>query len=425
MKINRYLALAIISIICASCAEKLPIGNEGSDSVLFRVAEYSGSAQVITKADTYKTMVEADWYYLRYHSGTGAEAKSSNIPVVFRMHEFYTAPTEGATPEENWGTYKLSKTNAGRLTAEQGSRELNWQTKNGKHTFHSWSEPEGLTMAADNKSGILDMTVSNCDYERFVGVQAADKDYLTNGVTVGLDYRHLISKIQIDKISIIKVDGAVNSSIISNLWTIYFPDLPVLGKFYTGVEDGTDPHVEMLPEGENKTGQLINFMKFPYRIYDGSTTWNYSGQSGANNPFMVSTTYNGTSSLTWTPRPFYTLPFKFADYGRFVIAVTHPADTEGGSTYVKTYEGNLKDLVPSGVSEIKAGEVLVLRLVLNDQKGTGGLGIVLRDWDVRDVAVQQVSAHVGVTQNDFIKNSTYTIKANSAATKQYGVEVKD
>ena len=416
MKINRYLAIAFVSIICASCAEKLPLAQEHFDGIEFSAAENSDPATAMTKADVYKTMARADWYYLRFGGTTDKQTKENNKIVKFRLHEYYTPPTGGATTPK-WGVYELSTSNAGRLDPVDGSEQLNWQTFNGKHTFHTWSEPEGLTMAADNKTGVFDMTINNHDYERFVGVKVVDKDYANNGVTVGLDYRHLISKIQIDKITIIHNDGSVNEGILGSLLSFYFPNLPVMGNFYTGLEaGGTDPHVEMLPESENKIGQMVNFMKFPYRTWDGSGSWN---TSSAVNPFLFSTNYGGTSSITWTPRPFYTLPFKFEDYGKFVVTVTH--DREKAP---KNYEGNLADIV-TNVSEIKAGEVLVLRLVLHDQRGAGGVGVTIKDWDVRDVAVQQVPSHVGVTQNDFVKNSTYTIKANSAATKQYGVEVKD
>ena len=417
MKINRYLAIAFVSIICASCAEVVPVENDCFDGIEFSAAEESDSTPVITKADVYKTMARADWYYLRFGGTTDKQTKENNKIVKFRLHEYYTPPTGGATTPK-WGVYELSTSNAGRLDPVDGSEQLNWQTFNGKHTFHTWSEPEGLKMDADTTTGVFDMTINNHDYERFVGVKVVDKDYANNGVTVGLDYRHLISKIQIDKITIIHNDGSVNEGILGSLLSFYFPNLPVMGNFYTGLEaGGTDPHVEMLPESENKIGQMVNFMKFPYRTWDGSGSWN---TSSAVNPFLFSTNYGGTSSITWTPRPFYTLPFKFEDYGKFVVTVTH--DREKAP---KNYEGNLADIV-NNASEIKAGEVLVLRLVLHDQRGAGGVGVTIKDWDVRDVAVQQVPSHVGVTEQDFIAGTTYTTPSkNKTDSEKYGVIINE
>lgn len=348
MKDKKYLYRCLLGTVigvfasCSGDGELPAVSQPVTDAVTFTAGVRKNAIQTRAGED------EEIWLDMPYDQWMW---NGTNTPIDF----FIRQQVDGET---NLAIYHLKQAETGLLEYVDSSRNpdepLKWKSTNAVHNFHSWTEPAGVTMEASKESGTVDMRTKNMDYEYFVGETAGPMSYGTQGLTVGLRFEHLISKIVIDQISLIHSDGSVNANILSDkiLRSIMFPNMPFMGTFTTGIKAGDE------------------VMKVVHSDEDRGITY-----SDASHLQQV----GDKKQLS-----FYLLPQAFntiEEYGKFYVSLNH--DKETGT--IRLYEGNLNELVNEddlehNLTKIEAGECLTLRLVLKDDK-VEGFYVHIVDWN--------------------------------------------
>lgn len=200
------------------------------------------------------------------------------------------------------GIYTVPSGYEGRLTAKMDQTPLNWKNLTEEHTFYSWTkswlptkDKDGIPTVypeyptgndpidpqyggTDSKGKYYWVTFydsaedekerddstgggddgdeeeeeeemvpgfnlyHNNDYlEKFIGAKAGPYSYAEHGRYVMLTFKHLVSKIRIDRMALIKPDGTIDYSVRGDMT---FIGLPKRAKFYPHPENGDWPYVE-------------------------------------------------------------------------------------------------------------------------------------------------------------------------------------
>lgn len=378
MKYTKYkywsliLFTALVVSACTGGIDSPIISEPVTDAVDFsgEVCEISSNmsrAGDVEDESVWLDMVYDAWMWNRYIDGV-----SQKVPINFIIHQQATT-TDGDV--SNSAVYHLKVGETNRLICADGNPPLNWMSKNARHVFRTWTEPAGVVMTSNCKTGTVDMTQRNLDYEFFVGETTDELSYAEHGLTVGLRFKHLIGKLIIDKVSLIYSDGQVNNNIWSNIWSISFPNMPVSGDFTTGI--GNDEDMVVRHNNAHK-----------------GVTFRLSGND------------EYSQYLKGHSIPFYVLPVSFVDgndYGKFYVTLGHPGNGE-----YRIYEGNLKDLVnedtpDNPLKEIKAGQCLTMRLVLQDDKVNGFL-VYVNNWSTAEEQAVKDNPYPGIYSVEDIVN---------------------
>lgn len=356
MKRDKYIyriLLLLATWTAVSCSqEDGPMNSEPvADAVEFTGATKSGNPQTRAGEE------EEIWLDMPFDTW-----KWDGTPIDFYIHQ---QVTEGTSP--NLSIYNLKQGETGRLIPKTDGTDLKWVSNNARHTFHSWTQPAGVTMATGKKTqeGTVDILANNLDYEYFVGTTEGPMDYGTHGVTVGLNFKHLVSKIVIDRITLVRSDGSTNSNVWKDVRSIIFPNMPIKGTFTTGVAEGQNMEVNhsTIPEDRGATFKFSDYTDY----------------------------FNENNAVA-----FYIFPQQFNDandYGKFYVSLNHGDD-------IRMYEGSLKDLVNENdpdqpLTGINAGECLTVRLVLTDEK-VEGFYVYIENWNTAEPGTVSDKPYQGI-----------------------------
>lgn len=258
-----------------------------------------------------------------------------------------------------YGVYVTRKGGtAGILDAKDAvDGKLEWFNTSADHYFHAWTVPDGVSMSGNKmESGRVDFKPTDDDklpntginsrnnhaLEKFIGSVKGPVSYRTNNSYVELIFRHLVSKITITGVQRTKLD---NTKVWLGDVVIYFPDMPRYADFKTGVNK--DNHLDV-----------------PVVTADANSVRGLS--------------FNAVSPVedeTSTYYPFYLPPFKFSDYGEFIV--TGISWGEDGREDCGPYYGNLSDLDFDGLN---GGEHLGLTLHVKDGQ-VFGFATTILGWD--------------------------------------------
>ena len=204
-------------------------------------------------------------------------AKEGKTPLdwvnLTEPHSFYGWTNSYLPPKDKNGSatvYPAYPTDGKDINEEYGGSD-----ENGKFfwvTFHDSPETE-------KGSGTGYDLYHNNDYlEKFIGTTAGPYSYVEHGRYVMLTFKHLVSKIRIDRMALIKPDGTIDYSVRGDMT---FIGLPKKAKFYPHPNDGeTWPYVKAEEEGdvtyfiENKAGEEdyfyicpeVDFSKIGFKI---------------------------------------------------------------------------------------------------------------------------------------------------------------
>lgn len=357
MKRDKYLYKALLLLAtwtAVSCSQEVDVPT-GSEPMADAV-EFTGA----TKNSNPRTRAGEEDVWLDMPFDTW---KWGGTPIDFYIHQ---QVTENASTKKNLSIYNLKQGEIGRLEPKEGQPSLKWISTNASHTFHSWTQPAGVTMATGKKTqeGTVDILANNLDYEYFVGTTEGPMDYGTHGVTVGLNFKHLVSKIVIDRITLVRSDGSTNSNVWKDVRSIIFPNMPTKGTFTTGVAKGQKMEVVHSEDPEDRD---ITFQVSDYEDY-----------------------YEKNQSIA-----FYVFPQSFNDendYGKFYISLNYDG--------IRMYEGSLKDLVNENdpdqpLTGINAGECLTVRLVLTDEK-VEGFYVYIENWNTAEPGTVSDKPYQGI-----------------------------
>lgn len=325
---------------------------------------------------------------------------------------------ENGSPVTRYGVYGVPSAYEGRLDPKEGSEPLNWQNLNEKHTFYAWTVPwmstatgdasgagQGASGAAEKEnSGTFpadayytpseeplpvyfynsseqygfNLNKNNSIYEGFIGAKSGSYSYNEHGKYVDLTFHHLVSKIRIDNLILLKTDGSIQKYLKADMT---FVGMPIKATFY--------PHPK---PSDVESGAPANWRPYvggPY-IESPDTGVTYFIQNEANVEDI-----------------FYVCPeVDFSDID-YQIKIT----TEGYET-LQTYYGTFKDVVFKRTSGwgydrgddetgddqdsriLHAGEEMHLDIVLIPGNGPG-LKVIIEDWSTDKPVESQYHPHQG------------------------------
>lgn len=237
-----------------------------------------------------------------------SESIRTRLDSVYISHDAYDVDfvielntTENGRTVHETGIYTVPPGYEGRLTAKEGNA-LNWRNLTEEHSFYGWTnsfwppkEEDGSVTVYpayptdgkdinekyggsdgngkffwvnfhDSPETSNDLYHNNDYLEKFIGTTAGPYSYVEHGRYVMLTFKHLVSKIRIDRMALIKPDGTIDYSVIGDMT---FIGLPKKAKFYPHPDDGTWPYVEADETGEvtyfidNKAGKEDYFYICP------------------------------------------------------------------------------------------------------------------------------------------------------------------
>lgn len=254
----------------------------------------------------------------------------------------------------------------GQLVSQEAGQNLKWENSTSTHQFHAWTIPEesnsAIIMNNDGKTGIVNFgpsyNESKKPLEYFIGTMTEPLTYKDNGLSVSMEFQHLVAKVCIRKLIRIKSDGShsdVDNSSSLDYLSITFPDMPQTAKFDTGIDKNEFPSVAANDGKDDPKGVVVK------------------------------------------ERTFHLPPFNFEKHGKFEVTCY---ETEPDYLYMRTYYGHLKDI--STLTELRAGEAIALDLILTDGKVTG-VSVYIVDWnDVSDETIS-LPAKPGIYMVDDLK----------------------
>ncbi len=398
MNIQEKLFRILLSVMCmtlfAACTD-----SEESQDGFSRTSEiaFGGAVQTIVTtraADSSEPaidLISSENDYGDIHIHTYVEDDATTVPDDFR--------TDGVYVTSQGGT-------AGRLEPNDDSQKLEWHTTTASHYFQAWNVPDGVTMNDTGKSIMIGKVnfapkdedldnnthvnkKNNIALEKFIGAQEGAVSYRTNGSYVKLVFRHLVSKITVNSVRRLKTDGG--SSPLGDV-KIIFPDMPRYATFSTGID--TNGNITAAPTvTANKDEERGLSFNATSRIFPENDSRNdhYS---------------------------FYLPPFRFEDYGEFIIEAYewHPGKIdeatgnvieEGYLEECGPYYGHLRDLP---LTELKAGEHIALSLQVRDGQVFGMSTMILGWTELPDRTSGHSPKHKGIYNEDDMRRMYDYIK---------------
>lgn len=164
---------------------------------------------------------------------------------------------ENGDPIKEIGVYTVPSAYEGRLDPKTPDQRLDWQTLNELHTFYSWTVPWMETspdyfgeasQTADSEGKVPEYytPTANADtipvyfynsseqygYEEYnnnavleglIGAKSASYSYEEHGKYVELTYHHLVSRIIIESLILIKTDGSVQENLQADMTFVGMP----------------------------------------------------------------------------------------------------------------------------------------------------------------------------------------------------------
>lgn len=317
-------------------------------------------------------------------------SESVRIEDTFYMWQEYSDGDDAST-HNYFVPYKMVEGRKGGLELDNAADEdvepLSWQDKTFTHTFYAWTQPkdviilpkdqvtdepklpqygeqQGTSFIKENYYRTVTFS-SNDDFERFVVTKKGPVSYDGIGKDVALFFDRPISKIMLKSVTHVDGDGSQTPYYSCS---IEFPNLSKRARFYPFKFKRSDDDCSecLVPSAdENEKG----------------VTWEWTKDDKNNTP------------------PLYVHPFKFGspaesgtvshaeeedmvtgiedDLGFFLLTIEDLED----QSKTKTYPGTLNHLA---LSELKAGEGLLLNLLVSDGGNIVGVGCTIVDWNIKD-----------------------------------------
>lgn len=186
--------------------------------------------------------------------------------------EMNSVDPETGAESSTIGTYRVPSGYEGVLQPVDDANALSWQTLEGAHTFYSWTMPWYDGYVADSSTepdsnfdsslwtDATEVTTdpvtiyfhdspegpeynqykNNAIYETFIGSTSGPYSYIGHGKYVDFTFRHLVSKINVDMLALVKTDNSINKDAVGD---ITFMGLPSEATFYAHPDDGSAPYV--------------------------------------------------------------------------------------------------------------------------------------------------------------------------------------
>lgn len=266
-------------------------------------------------------------------------------------------------------TYIIPDQRAGVFNSFGTKDSLVWSSRNEPHTFYAWTMPwlswenkdpymdefeDGTTIsfnpAHEMYNDVNEEDNTNCKIlETFIGAKAGPINFLENGEYVNMQFKHLVSKIYIERLRLNYISSNTGNLSTTNLeGTMILYNVPSEGVFYREGEKG--PMVEAKADAENQIS---------YKVGPGATLYICPGVDITKIEFrIVDHNYrNGKGDF-------------FGDFH----SITIERNTDEDWWDEENPDNNI----------LYAGEMLTLRISL--RQGIGSIVAAAIDgWDTKDV----------------------------------------
>ena len=233
---------------------------------------------------------------------TVATVTKSNFDIPF-----YIEMEQGVN--KNFGIYEIEDGNEGHLISINNSVPLNWLSTNEDHTFYSWTLPwDEDTYSLESETSKSEISFRQDDpmydkykgnanlncriLEKFIGAKAGPVNYKDNGEYVEIQYYHLVSKVRIGSIILIKGNGTTDASITGTFTFIGMPQTAIFDRrpsdngapFVKGKNKETgDPMEATYTFGSTQQSSMFyvcpdtDFSKLEFRIHLDKDEYNQEG----------------------------------------------------------------------------------------------------------------------------------------------------
>lgn len=301
--------------------------------------------------------------------------------------ELYQNDVPAGSSNSIIATYKVPSGFEGILEPINEENQLQWQNLDGQHSFYSWTLPFFDGYSAENsiddgnnfdsslwtdaeevstdpitiyfhdspEGPEYNQNKNNSIYETFIGAASGPYSYIGHGKYVDFTFRHLVSKINVDMLALIKEDNSVNKDALGDITFIGMPSEAI---FYPHPTNGEAPYVTP-PDPINP---------------DSGVTFFINNQPGNN--------ANGTKNEFYIcpELDFSTISFKInlnnAEYG-------NNGDYFGSFYDVEFIREGDEDFNTGDGSDSKilhAGEMMTLNFQLIPGVGPG-VSVIIQDWN--------------------------------------------
>lgn len=382
LKTSALAAVALVSVLLAGCQA------ENFAPELTLPAEGISFGATVMETDAIRTRaldsayVTADPYDLDFYielSGNMPDDETGAMKYVSRI-----------------GTYIVPTGYEGRLNSKDAAKALQWQDLYSDHTFHAWTlpwevedseNPEEPDAGGKEEDPLAPMKVefhnsaendgfaehnNGSVYERFIGAKSGPYNYRTHGKYVDLTFRHLVSKIYIGKLSLVKSDGSIQDHLRAD---ITFIGMPNYGTFYPHPDDGRAPYVEPGP---------MNM--------DSGVTFFIDNNASTPDVFYV------CPELDFSQLGFRVHVNSVEDYGSMGDYFGSFADVQ----FVRTGKGHEWD-DENDETVLHAGEMMTLNIVLFQGKGPG-MSVIITDWSTAQPQETVHHVHPGFYTDGEVKD---------------------
>lgn len=293
----------------------------------------------------------------------------------------------------------------GRLDTKETGDRLNWQDLTSQHTFYAWTLPwidqdtssgedksaetdgdKFLTSASEEPIKIqfhdshegedgFDKWKNNSILEYFIGAKSGPYSYKTHGKYVDLTFKHLVSKIEIGKFSLVEPDGSVQNNLKAD---ITFIGMPKTAMFYPHPADGKAPYVEK-GEGSEDDGVTYFIHNDPDHPDETKTIFYVCPEIDFSKlGFKVN-----LNNVDYGNKGDYYGSFKDVEFKR-----------EKGTNY-DSEDGKDKTI-------LHAGEKMTLNIMLIPGVGPG-VSIVIKKWSTDDPNETEYHPHIGIYSDAEVK----------------------
>lgn len=275
------------------------------------------------------------------------------------------------------GVYEVPSGYEGRLNSKDTNEPLNWQDLSSPHTFYAWTlpwEPEWDTSQGvpvsfpiefknSSESNGYEEYSNNKILEKFIGAKSGPYVYRNHGKYVDLTFFHLVSKIKIGTLSLIKTDGSIEKHLKAD---VTFINMPTTATFYP-LDPTSGPHV--VPDRPNP---------------DDGITYYIDNDAVGTDVFYICPEVN-----------FNTLDFKIklnnAEYAGYDTYFGTFADVE----FVREPGNDYDNSDGSDKYTLHAGEMMTLNITLIPGIGPG-LKLIITDWSTEEPNESQYHSHPGI-----------------------------
>lgn len=379
------LSVTLAAALCVACqSDTAPYVLNAGDPIAFEAS--------IHETDEVKTRVDESG------SENGNGLDSAYVSETYNLDYYILLSCEkGNEVYTELGTYTIPSGFEGKLESKVGHAPLNWHDLTSPHTFYAWTAPwltenkdsntdtgtdnqeetnENWTIDSDTIGAVTirfhnsaegesyNEHKNNAILEKFIGAKSWEPySYNDHGKYVGLTFYHLVSKIKIGNLKLIKSDNSIQEHLKAN---VTFIGMPTAATFYPHDGEGNRPHV--------------------------GKPWEVTEDEGVT--FFV-------DNDATTEDVFYVCPE--IDFSKIDFKVKlNSEEYKDYDTYYGTFDdvefvrkpGTAYD--QGGDSKIlHAGEVMTLNIVLIPGIGPG-LSLVIKDWSTEDPKESPYHAYPGI-----------------------------